>query len=109
MRVFRVAFVNQGKVYEVYARRVRQGDINGFVELLELLFEDPSSVLLDPSTERLKAEFRGVERTLVPFHSVIRIDEVERQGPAKILDLPERSNVTAFPGAAYSPPREPQR
>jgi len=107
MRVFRICFINQGKVYEIYARRVRQGDLYGFVEVQEILFEDSSSVLVDPSSERLKAEFKGVERTLIPIHSVIRIDDVEREGPGKIHDLPERSNVTPFPGLAFPAPREP--
>jgi hypothetical protein len=107
MRVFRICFINQGKVYEIYARRVRQGDLYGFVEAQEILFENSSSVLVDPSSERLKAEFKGVERTLIPIHSVIRIDEVEREGPGKIHDLPERSNITPFPGLAFPPPREP--
>ena len=62
MRVFRICFINQGKVYEIYARRVRQGDLYGFVEAHEILFEDTGSVLVDPSSERLKAEFKGVER-----------------------------------------------
>jgi len=106
MRVFRISFINQGKVYEIYARRVRQGDLYGFVEAQEILFEDSSSVLVDPSSERLKAEFKGVERTLIPIHSVIRIDEVEREGPGKIHDLPERSNITPFPGLAFPAPRE---
>jgi hypothetical protein len=107
MRVFRICFINQGKVYEIYARRVRQGDLYGFVEAHEILFEDSSSVLVDPSSERLKAEFKGVERTLIPIHSVIRIDEVEREGPGKIHDLPERSNITPFPALAFPAPREP--
>ncbi len=42
MRVFRVAFVNQGKVYEIYARRVRQGEFYGFVEAADLLSLAPS-------------------------------------------------------------------
>jgi hypothetical protein len=106
MRVFRVTFVNQGKVYEVYARRVVQGELYGFVEIQELLFEDSSTVLVDPSTERLKAEFKGVNRTLVPIHAIVRIDEVEKEGQGKIHDLGDKSNVAVFPGGLYSPRRD---
>jgi hypothetical protein len=106
MRVFRVTFVNQGKVYEVYARRVVQGELYGFVEIQELLFEESSTVLVDPSTERLKTEFKGVSRTLVPIHAVVRIDEVEKEGQGKIHDLGDKSNVAVFPGALYSPRRD---
>jgi hypothetical protein len=104
MRVFRVSFHNQGKVYEIYAKRVQQGELFGFVELSELVFEESSALLVDPSTERLKTELKGVARMLVPIHSVVRIDEVEKEGPAKIHELADKSNVTPFP-ASYYPPR----
>ena len=103
MRVFRICFVNQGKVYEVYAKRVQQGDLYGFVEIQDLLFEDSSKVLVDPSTERLKTEFKGVNRTMIPIHAVIRIDEVEKEGQGKIHELGDKSNVTPFPSPFYSP------
>ena len=59
MHVFRISFLNQGKIYEIYAKRVQQGELYGFVEVQGLLFEDSSKLLVDPSTERLKAEFKG--------------------------------------------------
>lgn len=108
MRVFRICFHNQGKVYEIYAERVQQGDLYGFIEVSGLRFEETSPVLVDPSTERLKAEFKGVNRTLVPIHAVIRIDEVAKEGPVKIHDAGEKSNVTAFPAAFYPPRSDPE-
>lgn len=106
MRVFRIVFLNQGKVYEIYARRVRQGDFYGFVEVEDLLFEESSTLLVDPSTERLKSEFKGVSRTMIPLYAVIRIDEVEKQGQGKIRDLGDKSNVALFPSQIYSPGRD---
>ncbi len=103
MRVFRISFLNQGKVYEIYAKRVQQGELYGFVEIQELLFEESSTVLVDPSTERLKTEFKGVNRTIVPIHAVIRIDEVEKEGQGKIHDIGDKSNITHFPSPLYSP------
>lgn len=106
MRVFRISFLNQGKIYEVYAKRVQQGELYGFVEIHDLLFEDSSAILVDPSTERLKTEFKGVSRTMLPIHAVIRIDEVEKEGQGKIHDIGDKSNVTAFPTPFYSPNRD---
>ena len=57
--VFKVIFVSQGKIYEVYARRVTQGNLFGFVEIEQLVFGEKSSVLVDPSEEKLKSEFDG--------------------------------------------------
>ena len=40
--IFKVMFVNQGKVYEVYARKVSHGSLFGFVEIEELVFGERS-------------------------------------------------------------------
>ena len=101
--IFKVMFVNQGKVYEVYARKVHHGNLFGFIEIEEMVFGERSSVVLDPSEERIKGEFEGVKRSWLPLHSVLRIDEVKKQGVSKITAF-EGSNVTQFPGPIYSPP-----
>jgi hypothetical protein len=59
-------------------------------------------VVIDPSEERLKDEFREVKRTYIPLHSIIRIDEVEKEGAAKIVDIKgDAGQVVGFPGAIY--------
>lgn len=100
--IFKVIFVNQGKVYEVYARKVHHGNLFGFIEIEELLFGERSSVVLDPSEERIKGEFEGVKRSFLPMHSILRIDEVRKSGVSKISAF-EGGNVTPFPSPLYSP------
>ena len=56
----------------------------GFVEVEGLLFGERTAVVVDPTEERLRAEFAGVERTFIPIHAVVRIDQVHRRGAAKI-------------------------
>lgn len=102
-RIYRISFVNQGKVYEVYAGGVSHGDLFGFLTVEDLLFGERSTVVVDPSEEKVKAEFEGVSRTYLPLHSVLRIDEVEKQGTSKISKA-EGGNVTQFPMPVYSPP-----
>jgi hypothetical protein len=102
--IFRIMFVNQGKVYEVYARKVSHGDLFGFIEVEELVFGERSSVVLDPSEERIKGEFAGVKRTFLPMHSILRIDEVKKQGVSKITVLEPGTNVTQFPMPLYTAP-----
>lgn len=94
--IYRVVFINAGKTYEIYAKSVYQGDLYGFVCIEELLFNNRSSLVVDPSEEKLKSEFGDVKRTQIPIHSVIRIDEVDKQGTAKISDA-SGSVVTPFP------------
>ncbi len=103
LRVYRVTFLNQAKVYEVYAREVHQGEIYGFVELQGLVFGEAGGLLVNPGEERLKEEFKGVRRTLIPSHAVIRIDEVEKEGPARIHDSDGGAKVTPFPGPLMRP------
>jgi hypothetical protein len=99
-------FVNQGKVYEVYARKVNQGRLFGFIEVEELVFGERSTVVLDPGEERIKSEFTGVKCTMLPMHSILRIDEVKKQGVSKVSTL-EGSNIAAFPMSMYSPAGDP--
>jgi hypothetical protein len=96
-------FVNQGKIYEVYARKVNHGSLFGFIEIEELVFGERSTVVLDPSEERIKSEFEGVKRSYLPLHSVLRIDEVKKQGVSKISTY-EGSNVAQFPMPVFPPP-----
>ena len=104
--IFRIVFANQGKVYEIYARKVSHGGLFGFVEVEELVFGERSSVVLDPSEERIKSEFAGVKRSYLPLHSIIRIDEVRKQGVSKISVL-EGGNVTQFPVPMYPAGTDP--
>ena len=103
--IFRIMFVNQGKVYEVYARKVSHGELFGFIEVEELVFGERSSVVLDPSEERIKGEFSGVKRTFLPLHAILRIDEVKKQGVSKITVMEGgAATVTQFPMPMYSTP-----
>ncbi len=99
--LYKIQFVSQGQVYEVYAREVSHGGLFGFIEVEELVFGERSTVVVDPSEERIKSEFENVKRTYLPMHSIIRIDEVDKQGASKISKL--EGNVTQFPMPIYTP------
>ncbi len=104
--IFKVMFVNQGKVYEIYARKVSHGGLFGFVEVEELVFGTRAGVVVDPGEERIQSEFAGVKRTFLPLHSIVRIDEVRKQGVSKISAF-EGANVTQFPVPIYTPTEKP--
>jgi len=87
-RVYKVQFQSQGERYELYAREVSQSNMYAFIEVAGILFGEKSQVVVDPSEERLKAEFSQVNRTYIPLHSVVRIDEVDQAGAGKITDQP---------------------
>ena len=106
MRIFRISFINQGKVYELYVESVRQADLYGFIEIQGLTFGETSSLVIDPSEEKLKSEFSGVNRIMIPMHAVIRIDEVEKRGQSKILEIDGSANITPFPSPIYGPGKD---
>lgn len=74
-----------------------------FIEVADIIFGEKSKLVVDPTEERLKAEFSQVSRTYIPLHSVVRIDEVEKEGVNKIIDSPAAAttsgatNITPFP------------
>lgn len=103
--LYRVKFVSQDKVYEIYARDVYQGDLYGFVVIEEIIFDTNTTLVVDPGEEKLKSEFSGVTQTIIPMHSIIRIDTVEKRGTAKIADL--KGNVAQFPSPIYTPGSTP--
>lgn len=93
--------MSQGQVYEIYASDVSHGDLFGFVSVEKLVFGERTTVVLDPSEEKIKSEFAHVKRTYLPMHSVIRIDVVDKQGASKISKL--EGNVAQFPVPIYTP------
>ncbi|WP_150303000.1 DUF1820 family protein [Pseudomonas saliphila] len=96
--IFRVIFHNQGQVYELYARHIFQSELWGFLEIEELVFGERSQVLVDPGEEKLKTQFDGVNRSFIPAHAIVRIDEVEAVGQAKISESKGHvGNVMTFP------------
>ena len=66
-----------------------------------MVFGERTSLVVDPSEEKIKSEFENVKRTYLPMHSIIRIDEVDKQGTSKISKL--EGNVAQFPMPIYTP------
>lgn len=93
--------MSNGVRYELYVRDLCQGNMFGFVEIGDFVWDTHTSLVLDPSHEKLKTEFADVTRTYVPMHNILRIDEVNKQGSAKITALTEK--VTPFPSPIYTP------
>lgn len=96
--MFKVAFLNQAKVYELYCNKVSGSDLSyGFIELSGLVFEGDDSVVIDPTEERLREEFADVEVLHIPMHAVIRVEQVKKRGPCVIRDSKSGEKVTPLP------------
>ncbi|KTD75078.1 DUF1820 family protein [Legionella waltersii] len=98
--LFRISFANQEEIFEIYVRSIKESEMFGFLEVEELVFGEQTALVVDPSEEKLKMEFNGVKRVFIPMHSVIRIDEVTKQGASKVKDNAGFANtVRPFPGS----------
>lgn len=97
---FRVTFSQFDLIYQIYASKVHESDMFGFIVVEDFMFGEATTLVVDPSEERLKMEFSEVKRAYIPMTSVIRIDEVEKPGSAKVLEKTKDSKVAIFP-----PPR----
>ena len=106
--IYRIQFHNREKLYELYAREVGQSHMYAFVEVADIIFGEKSKLVVDPSEERLKQEFGCVKQTYIPLHSIVRIDEVDKEGINRIVDSAKdkgSGNVASFP----LPPLQPKQ
>ena len=85
-----------GEIYEVYAKSIYQSDMYGFIEVEEYLFDQNSQIVVDPSEEKLKSEFKGVNRSYIPINAIVRIDEVDKTGSSKITS-DKKAKIMAMP------------
>ena len=103
--LYKVTFLNHGKVYELDARRVGGSSRWGFTEVGELVFDLHEGLVVDPTEERLRDEFGTTKVLHLPMQSIVRVEEVERKGQSAIRDAATGEKVvTPFPFPA-KPPR----
>ena len=101
-KLYKVTFLSQGKALELYARHVGSSALWGFTEVGELVFEAGDGVVVDPTEERLRDEFKDTKMLHLPIQSIVRVEEVEKRGPLAIRDAQSGEKIMPFP---IAPPR----
>ena len=96
-KLFRVAFLNHSKVYELFCTGICTSELLGFVEVSGLVFAEKDSMVVDPTEEKMRDDFDGVELLHLPMHSVLRVEQVRKKGQAVIRDRESGEKVTPFP------------
>jgi hypothetical protein len=97
-KLFKVTFLSQGKSIELHARHVATSDLWGFTEIGDLLFDPPGTgLVVDPTEERLREEFKDTTLLHVPIQAIVRIEEVTRRGPLAIRDAASGDKIMPFP------------
>ena len=84
--LYKITFLNAGKIYELYARRVAASSLWGFTEVSDLVFDVNEGLVVDPTEERLRDEFAHTRVLHLPMQSVVRVEEVDRKGQLSIRD-----------------------
>jgi hypothetical protein len=100
-RLYKIIFLNQGKVYELFSESVASSGLWGFVEVSDLVFDSAEGLVVDPTEERMKQEFANARVLHLPIQSVLRVEEVDKRGQCLIRDRESGEKVTPFP---LSPP-----
>ncbi len=95
--LYKVTFLNQGKSYELYARLVQSSELWGFTTISELVFDEASSLIVDPAEEKLRDEFKETKSLHLPIQAILRIEEVEKRGTAAIRDASNGDKIMPFP------------
>ena len=96
-KLYRIAFLNHGKVYELFCTGVCTSGLLGFIEVSGLELGDKDSLVVDPTEERMRDEFDGVEVLHLPHHSVLRVEQVKKKGQLVIRERESGEKVTPFP------------
>ncbi len=95
--LYKIIFLNQGKVYELYSEGVTSSGLWGFIEVSDLVFETGEGLVVDPTEEKMRQEFAGAKVLHLPIQSVLRVEEVEKRGQCLIRDRESGEKVTPFP------------
>jgi len=97
--LYKVTFLHLGKAYELYARQVSSSPLWGFTEVRDLVFDAAGQgVVVHPTEERLREEFKDTRVLHLPMQAVLRVEEVDRRGSLVIRDAADGQRVvTPFP------------
>ncbi|UJF23945.1 DUF1820 family protein [Suttonella sp. R2A3] len=95
--IYRVQYHHAEIQYDIYVRHVYPSDMPGFICIEGFLFQEETQLLIDPRMEKLSHEFANVETAFIPYHQIIRIDQVSKAGESQTKTLEKNDKIKAFP------------
>ena len=106
--IFKVNYISDEEVYEIFCESVSASDMYGFICLEDFIFGEASHLVIDPSEERIKNEFKDVKAVYIPANLILSIYEIKRKDiTPKIKNLSETDKkVSQFPSRVYHPTRD---
>lgn len=92
-KLFKINFINSEKeTLTIHASKVNPSEYLGLIEVSDIVFLDSSDIILNPQDDKIKKEFKNVERTFLPLNSIIRIDEVFFQKETQVVRLYDKQD-----------------
>jgi len=101
-KLYKITFQSQGRTLELYARHVDTSALWGFTQVGDIEFEHSEGIVVDPTEEKLREEFKNTKVLHLPMHCIVRVEEVEKRGPLAIRDTVSGEKIMPFP---IAPPR----
>ena len=89
---YKVSFARDNELYQICARQVHSSELFGLIEIADFIFPR-NRLVYNPGEERIRREFSGIRKTWIPYHTIVRIDEVleTTESEVKIVPLPAAS------------------
>ncbi|GAB1534709.1 hypothetical protein ADMFC3_03400 [Geovibrio sp. ADMFC3] len=92
-KLFRIDFINAAKEnLTIHASNVNPSSFLGLIEVTDIVFMDSSEIILNPQDDKIKKEFKNVERTFLPLNSIVRIDEIILEKETPVIRLYEKQD-----------------
>ena len=94
-RLYKIIFLNQGKVYELFSESVSSSGLWGFIEVSGLVFESGEGLVVDPTEERMRQEFISAAE-FPKFVQVVKemVEQVKKLGPTPLKPVkPEKMDA----------------
>jgi len=87
---YKVSFARDNELYQVCARQVASSEWWGLIELSGFIFPE-NRLVFNPGEDRIRREFSGILRTWIPYHAILRIDEVKDDTESEVKIVPLES------------------
>ena len=93
--IYKVVFKQDDKHCELYAKYICEESLMGFLEVESLIFSSNNpGIIVDVQQEELKQQYKGVKRTYIPIHTVIRVDEIKASECQLSTNASPADNIT---------------
>ncbi|MGA1845940.1 DUF1820 family protein [Deferribacter abyssi] len=87
-KLFKITFLNDKKeTLTIHASKVNTSSFLGLIEVSDIVFLDTSEILFTPNDDKIKSEFKDVEKTFIPINYIVRIDEIILEKETPIIRL----------------------